>query len=665
MALNLKFRYLSLVFIFLAFLLILNAVIEYHQSKSDLYQLLQSQARSLLRSLIISSESALITNGYLMNLSETRLLNNAHLIRRLYQEDRISNAILAAICKENDIFRINIFNKSGDKLFSSHDMHLSGRHPSRELLKPLFAGDVDTLIIGIRQARLREGQRYAVALAAHDRSAIVLNIDAQQLLDFKSRTGFGALLRSIVARNEQIIYAALQDTSQIMAASGNVETLETINESTFLSQAIQDSLFLSRTIAFNTQKVFEAVQPFIFDGTTIGLFRLGISLESLQEINDRIYRRLLIITIFLIVIGSIVISYFLTRQRLAFLQRRYQEVETYSGNIIENVSDAILVIDEQTGIKIYNAAAADLFQQERKNMLGKSLTDFLEGIDCPDLISDSSQLSYLACTIAGEKRYLLLSKTFFLDRDAHTNHILVIRDITRQKKMEEQLEMQKRMTAMGELAAGVAHEIRNPLNTIATIVQQLAKDFKPMHDREEYHDLAKLVFDEVKRIDETVKNFLRFARPEPLQPRLFKVQKLLEELKIQYSPLLSKRQIELSIHQEWQGEVVWDYNQMKQVLINLMDNAMDAIDQSGHLSISVQAGEQETIVIKVIDNGAGIPEEIKPRIFNLYFTTKAQGTGIGLSLVQQIIHEHHGQIFVESESGKGTTFTINLPVRIG
>jgi two-component system sensor histidine kinase HydH len=217
---------------------------------------------------------------------------------------------------------------------------------------------------------------------------------------------------------------------------------------------------------------------------------------------------------------------------------------------------------------------------------------------------------------------------------------------------------------MGELAAGVAHEIRNPLNAIGTIIQQLDKDFEPATGSTEYHELAKLVYGEVKRINDTVQNFLRFSRPEPVQPRIFTINELFEEVKVQYSPLLSQRQITLDLQQNWQGKVEWDYNQMKQVLINLIDNARDAIEKQGQITLSLAPGETQNLILKVTDNGAGISPEIKPRIFNLYFTTKTSGTGIGLSMVQRIIQEHRGIISMESEPGKGSSFILNLPIRL-
>jgi len=225
------------------------------------------------------------------------------------------------------------------------------------------------------------------------------------------------------------------------------------------------------------------------------------------------------------------------------------------------------------------------------------------------------------------------------------------------------MERKKRLTAMGELASGVAHEIRNPLNSIGTIIQQLNKDFEPITEKEEYHQLADLVSSEVKRINDTVQDFLRFARPEPIQPTEFSVRNLFDQLQKQYQYIASEKKIDFSINMDWDGSVFWDERQIKQVLINIIQNALEAIDKNGKIVIFLKAINSEKVEIQISDNGPGMSDQIKANIFNLYFTTKAKGTGIGLSVVQRIIYEHGGIITVNSKRKKGTTFYIQLPLR--
>ena len=661
-----QIRYILIIFLLIAGLMISSAVIELQQNKQELYQLMAEQAHSLLESLITASQNTLRATTYLDQISRQRLLNNAGLIRLMYEKKRLTNQFLMDLSEHSDIYRIHVFNKRGEKIFSSYESDHSEalKQEPQAILEPIFSGEQDTLIIGYKKARFNNQYRFVIALAAKDRAAIVLNIDAEEMIKFKRDIDFGALIRKVLKGNSQIQYIALQDPQHILAASGNVHELDSIEESDFLKHAYVDSLFSTRVTPFARKEIFEAVHPFSFAGETIGLFRIGLSLDPIQDIKDRIYRRLILITIILIIIGFVLLVYIFTRQRLQILQKQYEIVETYSGNIIENVSDAIIVLDEKNGIKIFNSAAEKLFGALKDEILGKNPDAFFPADDCHRILREPSLLKQLNCQIKNRRHELLVSKSVFYDSDENKNTILVIRDVTEQKQMEAQLERQQRLTAMGELASGVAHEIRNPLNTIGTIIQQLDKDFEPSSDKEEYHELAGLVYNEVKRINETIQDFLKFARPQPLQPARFSVETLFQDLQKQYASLLSEKAIRLDVQLGWKGQVYWDANQMKQVFINLLQNAIEAVGQKGTVTISLQPDNDHSVEIFFKDDGPGMPENIRQNIFNLYFTTKAKGTGIGLSMVQRIIFEHGGMISVESEPGKGTRFSIKMPKEV-
>ena len=658
---------LILIFLVLAILMFSSALIELRQSKRELLDLMEQQAHTLLESVLVSSNNALLTYEHLELFLEERLLNNAGFIRYLYEKGEVDNSFLQQFAQQNNIYRINILNSNGHKIFSNHipvhDDDIPKQSPV-EILKPIFAGQADTLIIGLKEANFEAGYRYAVAVAAKNRSAIVLNLDAEDLLEFRKQIGFGTLLKQLAA-NPGIVYVALQDTTGIIAASGNVTELDRISDSPFLRKSYQDSLFSTRMSHFDDFELLEAVRPFYFEGYAVGLFRLGLSLEPLNLIKTRILRRIIIIAVVLVVIGIILLTLVMARQNLDLLQRQYRVVETYSGNIIQHVSDAIIVFNEQDGIKIFNQAAESLFQKKEQEVSNRSLSKILNETDCERILASPARLEQVECFIQNQKKYLLISKNAFKDENEVENVVLVIRDLTEQRKMEAQVQRKERLTAMGELASGVAHEIRNPLNTIGTIVQQLDKDFEPQQNNEEYHQLARLVHHEVRRINETVQDFLRFARPEPIHPQLFILSDFIGYLRQQYHSLLADHQIELTTMLNWDGEVYWDRRQMQHVFMNLIQNAVDAIKQNGSIEITVNDVSENEVEIKVHDDGPGIPDNIRSKIFNLYFTTKAKGTGIGLSIVQRIILEHNGIITVESEPESGTRFILRMPMKIG
>ncbi len=662
---NLQPKSLILIFIAVATLIITSALFELYQSKKEMYDLMAQQSHSLLESTLAASNNALLSYETIDKELKNRLLNNANMIKLLYEQKQLNNKILKKIADENNIFRINIFNKKGMKLFSSHvqtHKNFKEKKSPQELLKPIFNGLVDTLLLGIKQARYKDEFRFAVAVAAKNRSAIVLNIDAKELLNFRRKIGFGSLLKK-VTQSDKIIYAALQDSNNILAASGKVESLESLSESAFLFNALSDSTFSWRVIDNDSLEIFEAVHPFVHNNRVVGLFRLGLSLDSLNTINQRIVRRIIVIGIILFILGSLLLSYIFTRQNFDLLKKRFKVVEGYSNKVIQNVSDAVIVLNEKNEINIFNTAAGKLFGINSDSIENEKLENLLINNTCQKIVSLQNGLEQVECVIQNQKKYLLVSKSTFNLEDNVTNTILIIRDLTNQKLVEEQLQRKERLVAMGELASGVAHEIRNPLNTISTITQQLNKDFQPKNNIEEYYSLSNLVAKEIKRINETVNSFLRFAKPEKIILKEFLLSDLLNQVEKQCRPMLNEKSIEFKLEKKWDGNVIWDKNQMLQVLLNLIQNSFDSIENCGEILLKVELENDNHIKLIVKDTGSGIPEHIKNKIFNLYFTTKAKGTGIGLSMVQRIIMEHGGTIDVDSEKEKGSTFTIILPIK--
>lgn len=658
---------LLLIFIVTALLVISLSLIELSQSKKEMLELMENQSHVLLESLMTSSENAIISYDKLEHEVENRLLNNAVMIRTMFEKGLVSDRLLSSIASENKIFRINIFDSRANKIFSSHkEIHFSteGESDPQKYLQPIFDDEADTLIIGIKNSKLGDGKRFAVAVASANRDAIVLNIDAEELIKFRQQVGFGILLRK-TTENSNIEYAALQNEDGIIAASGITNYLEPIDSSQTLIKTLEDIDYRWRIKQNGNHEVFEALHPFVYEGSVIGIFRLGLSLQPLEDINESITRRIIILGVVLLVFGFITLTLVFTRQNFDLLSKRYTAIESYSNQIIKNANDGIIVMDSDLRIKIINNAALDMFEMKNENVIEKDLSQILNGENCRQILDSPSTLEQIDCAIGGKVKTILVSKSVFAISDNEKNTVLIIKDLTKQKALEKQIQRNERLVAMGELASSVAHEIRNPLNAIGTITQQLNKDFEPKENVEEYKSLSQLVHKEVKRINETIENFLRFAKPLPVHPERFNSSDLFIQIEKQYHNLLSQKKIDLNLRENWKGEVTWDRKQIQQVFINLMENAIDSVGENGNIEIAISELKKDNVEIIFSDNGKGIPKEVVNKIFNLYFTTKTKGSGIGLSVVQKIISEHNGIISVESSPGKGAAFRMEIPKFLG
>ncbi len=659
-------RILVFVFIALAALMIISALIELRSSKQELLQLMEDQTRSQLETLLLASNNALRSNELLESTFNQRLLHVAEIVQRQYNQNILSNKSLREIVASSGIEAIAIINVDGQQLFTSQTKSTPQTpvmSKAEEQLQPIFLGQVDTLFLGYQTGSSPEESRYLLAVATEDSNAIMVSLNAETLINFRKQTGFGVLLRQIIT-NPGIVYAALQDTNGIIAASGNVTQLESVENSTFLRNVLSDSTFHTRRTEFDSIQVFEAAEPFYYQGNLVGIFRLGLSMAPIDTINARIYRRISIMSVVLFGIGFLVFVAIIASQNYDLLRRQYQVVETYSGNIIDNVGDGIIVSGEKSGIQVFNQSAEALFSVRSEEALGASLKKVLGEKTCEEIFKNDISLQEIQCTINEQSKSLIVSKTIFTDTTGEENTVLVFRDLTERNRLQAQAQRNERLTAMGELASGVAHEIRNPLNAIGTIIQQLRRDFTPAEEIEEYEQLTQLVSQEVKRINETIQHFLQFTRPLSVQMAPFRLSELISKIERQYQSLTEEHSIKLTVEQTWDGEVLWDRQQMQQVMMNLLQNAIDAMESGGKLALHVAEISNDEMEIRVSDNGPGIPEAIQQKIFNLYFTTKPKGTGIGLGIVQRVVIEHGGMIFVESQPGEGATFIIHIPKRV-
>jgi signal transduction histidine kinase len=233
-------------------------------------------------------------------------------------------------------------------------------------------------------------------------------------------------------------------------------------------------------------------------------------------------------------------------------------------------------------------------------------------------------------------------------------------------RAEEALRRRDRLAAMGELASTVAHEVRNPLNAVGMTAQRLKREFlgaAPAHggDRAELEELLSVMTSETQRIDRIVQQFLEYARPPRLAPEPVDLGALVGDVAGRARSLAEARGVSLDVEvAAGTGTALVDPAQLRQALDNLLRNAVEATPEGGRVSLAAR-GEEGGHVIEVRDTGRGIEPDHLPRIFDLYFTTKANGTGVGLAVTQQIVAAHGGTIEVDSRPGAGTTMTVRLP----
>jgi signal transduction histidine kinase len=235
-------------------------------------------------------------------------------------------------------------------------------------------------------------------------------------------------------------------------------------------------------------------------------------------------------------------------------------------------------------------------------------------------------------------------------------------------RAEEALRRRDRLAAMGELASTVAHEVRNPLNAIGMTAQRLRHEFvgegraPQPQDQAELQELLDVLSGETQRINRIVQQFLDYARPPRLNPRQGSLRDMLADAAESLRAKAAARRVSLDTDLTGVAEALFDPDQLKQAVDNLLRNAIDASPEGGRVTLRARVTTSGHVIV-VEDDGPGIPPEQLPKIFDLYFTTKADGTGVGLAVTHQIVDAHHGSIEVDSLPGKGTRMIVSLPLR--
>lgn len=479
--------------------------------------------------------------------------------------------------------------------------------------------------------------------------------------------GPGQLIKTIMQQND-IVYIALQDDYGTLMGSDNLPDLDPVLMDPFLLDISIAMKKDARIYEVGAVPVLEIAGSFFFRGQYIGVYRIGLPMDEYRRILTNIRLRFIITALIFLFIGLIGFSVMVANQNTRILAESYQRVKTYTGKILENLKDAVVAADQNGTVTIFNTAAAELFEIPPEKVIGKSLPEIR--LPCLEPILDTLETGktrrahHFLLNLKGNRKILNLATSIVRDHLGEIETVILIAtDMTAQRHLEEQLLRQEKLTAMGELASGVAHEIRNPINAIGIIAQRLQKEFRPCDNEEEqkeFDELTVSIITETKRINQTIQQFLHFAKPAALQRQPTDIRDFLHEIGRLFKSSSTVQNIAFSIQVKNNARLLIDPQQMKQALLNLLQNALDATQPNGQIRLSAHKTDNH-YEISVSDTGSGISEENQQKIFDIYFTTKRNGTGMGLPIVSQIVQQHDGKIIVESNPEKGTTFWILLP----
>ncbi|MBL7050444.1 MAG: HAMP domain-containing protein [Nitrospira sp.] len=356
------------------------------------------------------------------------------------------------------------------------------------------------------------------------------------------------------------------------------------------------------------------------------------------------------------------------------VEERTKELEIEKNkleNILMCASEGIIVADEDDKVIIMNPAAEKILGKDHNDLIGKPIHDYHRDPErISDFLSGENQIipNIMVDFGAGQ---LELSVATISSGGHRVGSMMVIRDVTeRQKLVEERMEMERqllhadKLASVGELSAGIAHEIGNPLAAIKTVIQVMEDESPLVGEQSKY---MKRILKEVDRLTLFIRTFSAFAHPAVGFSTRCRVDQTLDDVVFFVRKEAVKHDITIELGENKDvPEVLIGSDHLKQVLINLFVNAIQSMPEGGKIKVgySLKCDIEERndyVVIAISDTGPGIPEENIEKLFDPFFTTKPKGTGLGLSIVQKIIKEHQGDINVKTNDGNGTTFEVLLP----
>ena len=377
-----------------------------------------------------------------------------------------------------------------------------------------------------------------------------------------------------------------------------------------------------------------------------------------------------VLLIVAVVIGSLAERYGRSQDRLEAQKKRLSDLQAFRDLIFESVGSGLVAVDPIGRITAFNRAAESITGVEAGDALGRPWEAIfgsgidLTGVGCAARTEHGFPPRYEFPLLRRDGREVPVGISFWALRSGRgevQGLIGVCQDLSLIKQMEQRVRQADRLAAVGRLSANMAHEIRNPLASISGAVEALTKDLPPDEQR---NRLVEIVQRESERLNHLVGDFLAYARPAPITPIEVEITELLEEVALLFDHRSMAADVKI-VREYGEGLLARvDPQQMRQAIWNLYVNAAQAMPEGGEIRVGAAEAPgagPEQLQIWIADTGDGIPEHDLPHIFEPFYSTKPEGSGLGLALVYRVVQDHGGQIDVRSRVGEGTTFTLTLP----
>jgi PAS domain S-box-containing protein len=525
----------------------------------------------------------------------------------------------------------------------------------------------------------------------------------------QSDPGLNSLLQSIVGYWPLAYDVSIVDVNGVALLDSNADLQgKRVEARPEFAQVVSGSRWHEIQIVYGAPKVYDVHLPLQRNGAPFGDIRIGLSTVFLKnELRPQLDRALglSIVAILVSLLLSVGLSNIALRPLEAIAQRLDRmsagEMEAASAEaprrdeygvvstkidrlgrqmrdvkevfsalkenldqIMGNLEDGLMLFTRDARVVLVSASAERFVGHPRGDMLGRSVEE---------IFALESRLGEVVLAAFARRqpleqrelenddgRRVQVSLDFIEEGGAMMGALLTMRDAESVRKIEDEIELSRRLAAIGRLTSGVAHEVKNPINAIVVHLEVLREKLQQLDPDSRRH--MDIIGNEIQRLDRVVQTLVDFTRPMELRLAETDLRRMLEDVVALAAPEAERHGV--SIERQLPEDplpVMVDADLVKQAVLNVVINGVQAMDTGGHLHITA-ARHDGMAEVGVRDTGPGIPPELRDKIFNLYFTTKAKGSGIGLAMTYRVMQLHNGSVEFESSDGKGTTFRLRFPL---
>lgn len=552
--------------------------------------------------------------------------------------------------------------------------------PSRTALVLLLAtGTLAVLLVFSTYENINRAQMLMESFLLEKGETIIRSLEAGSRTSIMHHMGNGNPLHTLLSENireDDIIFISINelngtiidqvgypsppsistaDISNMLAADQSVIHMET-DTGVFIVSKLFNSRY--HAIGGHMQGGQAGTATFTPDDNkhiiSIGLLTKDFEAARKQDVTHTMFMGGI-----LFLVGSSGLYFLFLYQNMRVAKSTLADMKLYTDSVIDSIPVGLVTLDAGNRVVSCNKNTEELLGAPLSQLHGRNINDALPANSaCLSDICDDTFDHPTECTDAsGRTIPVRISCSSLVNRESKAiGKVLIIRDMSTIRDMELQLERSRRMAALGKMAAGIAHEIRNPLGTL----RGFAQFFGNHAHADEEKQYASLMISEVDRLNQTVSGLLQFARPREPQLQHFSIDELFAKISALMKPDFLSGKLQFNFPANTFIQLHADPDLLLQVLMNLLKNSINATDPEGNINLSATE-DSHNIRIAVTDTGHGMPEKDREKMFDPFFTTGKTGTGLGLAVSHQIIEQHHGTFDVITAPDKGTTITIILP----